>query len=690
MYFLLKNRTGIILTLLLFLTSIVTAQPIGGPYTPDANTVLLMHFDGDLSNVSQYSDDGQFHGAMSNFFWLPNPFDPALGQCLRIDNDSQNDSAYVWVPDTSYLDLTGEWTVEGWLNIFTYGTGSGDWRWVPRLCIKTGDEVFWRPNWFVEMWGSWRGFSCGYHTADQLAWPQANTGTNTFQPGEWVHLAFVRDTTRHLLMTIVHDQNRQLIEFAVVDYYDFESPNPVPITTDKPVHIGYAGGGGDSFLDGFVDEIRVSNVVRQFPVPPIITSVTQLGNQPASATSYDVGANIFTLFGTTIQSADLYYSTDGQNFTAVPMTPVMGDSMSASIPQQPFLSMVYYYVKATDNQGLSYWVPYRAEEDSNYFSFAIYQPESQTLALTFEEGSGVPGDTSIYNNTVTMHGTPTFSPDAAVGNYSIYLEGDSSFLEVDSPFLNSDTFCVEFWFKADTIKDYCRILNRPSAENVYWQNNYQIRFNNAQQIQAISDGSVTLTHAPLINVGEWYHIIYEMQMAPPGDSVLYYGVSELRDANDNLLSHVYAGTNNPPLVATAPLRIGKATNDAYPPYFKGNFDNILIYNYPARKLDVVVGIEDQNPDVPLVYELAQNYPNPFNPQTEIRFHLPKTEKVTISIYDVLGRKVRTLVNEVMTPGKHAVPWFGENDYGVKVASGIYFYRMETKNFQKVRKMIFMK
>ncbi len=681
-----------VLGLTLLFLGLVSAQQIGGPYTVDANTVLLMHFDGNLNNESTLSADGVFHGDASNFYFLPNPVS-GLGQCLRIDNDSQSDSAYVTVADTSYLDLTGDWTIEGWINIFTFGTGPDDWRWVPRLVIKTGDEVFWRPNYFVEMWGSSRFFSCGYHTASQDAWPQANSPDNTMVPGQWYHLAFVRDTTRHLLLTIIHDANRQLIAFSVADYLTFGAADPTPITTNQPLHIGYAGGGDDSFLDGFVDEIRISNVVREFPIPPIITGVTVLPNQPASVTQYEVGAHIFTLFNTTIQTATLYYSVDnGQTFTSVPMTVVSGDSFSAAIPQQPFGSIVKYYVKATDNQGLSYTQPQTAETDSVYFSFGVYQPQTQVLALGFEEGSGVPQDTTVYANPVTVVGNPTYSSNAAVGNYSIYLEGDSSYLEVDSPFLSGEEFCVDFWMNADSIHTYCRIINRPNDAGTWWTNNYQVRFNPDSRLYAGSDGSVTITLDDSLHLNTWYHVIYEVRSAPVGDTTNYYAVLRLADENDQVIEQKYAAFDVPVIIAQSPLRIGKAAYGDYPPYYEGYLDNINIYNYPAANLPLqnIVNIEDENPNVPLRYELSQNYPNPFNPRTEIRFTLPKNEKVKLVVYDLLGRKVKTLLDEKMSLGHHAVVWDGTDDFGYPVASGVYFYSMHAGKFNKVRKMILMK
>ncbi len=676
----------------LLLVGMVHSQEVGGPYTADSATVLLMHFDGDLTNESTLSADGVFHGDASNFYFLPNPVS-GLDQCLRIDNDSKSDSAFVTVADTAALDLTGNWTIEGWINIFTFGTGPDDWRWVPRLVIKTGDEVFWRPNYFVEMWGSTRFFSCGYHTASQDAWPQANSPDNTMVPGQWYHLAFVRDTTRHILLTIIHNANRELVAFSVADYLTFNAADPTPITTNQPVHIGYAGGGGDSFLDGFVDEIRISNVVREFPIPPIITNVSVLSNQPESVPQYDVGAQIFTLFSSTIQTATLYYSVDnGQTFNSVPMTNVVGDSFVASIPAQPFGSIVKYYVKAVDDQGLSYTQPQTAETDSIYFSFGVFKPNTQTLALGFEEGSGVPLDTTVYSNPVTMIGNPTFSTNAAVGNYSIYLEGDSSYLEVDSPFLSSEEFCVDFWFNADSMRTYCRIINRPNDAGTWWTNNFQVRFNPDHRLYAGSDGSVTITLDDSMHLGEWYHVIYEVKKAPAGDTVSYYAVLRLADANDNVIEQKYAGFDTPVIIAQAPLRIGKAAYGGYPPYYMGYLDNINIYNYPAADLplETIVGIDNELANTPRRYELKQNFPNPFNPVTEIRFELPRTQDVKIVVYDVLGRKVRTLVDAKMSFGRHAVVWDGTDDFNRPVASGIYFYQMVTKNFTKVRKMILMK
>ena len=657
----------------------IPKETVGGPYVSDEHTMLLLHFDGDLTNESPFSADAVAHG--QTFFTGNNV--PDLGQCLRIDNDSQTDSSYVTVADTPYVDLLGDWTLEGWVNIFTFGESSTDWRWVPRLLMKPGAETFWLPNYFMEMWGDTRRYECGYNVQGQYIWPKVVAPDNTLVVGQWLHLAFIRDTNRNILVMVTHDADRELVNFNVSSY-DPIVDNPPTITT-TPVHIGYGGGGGDSWLDGFVDEIRISDVVREFPIPPIVADISELTNQTADVTSYNIGANIYTLFSTTIQTTTLYYDT-GSGFQSVGMTTVSGDSMYATIPQQASGSVIKYYVKATDNDGISFTQPQNAETDSAYYTFGIYTPETQTLALDFEEGSGVPQDASSYEHTVTAIGSPTYSTDAAVGSKSIYLEGNSSYLEVDSPFLTSEEFCIDLWIKADSIRDYCRIFNRPSEPGSWSTNNYQIRFDDAQQLQAISDGSVTLTADHTIETNKWYHVIYEVKKAPTGDTYIYYGTFQLSDES-SVLYHHSIGFDIPVMMSTAPLRIGKAAVGDYPPYFCGYFDDVKIYNYPAAGLQV-----STEPDVnlPLKYELSQNYPNPFNPTTQIQFIIPENQTVTLIIYDILGRKVRTLVNKEMSVGKYLKTWNGINDSGSNVASGIYFYRLKTDNYMKVRKMVLIR
>ncbi|MCX6832370.1 MAG: SBBP repeat-containing protein, partial [candidate division Zixibacteria bacterium] len=88
--------------------------------------------------------------------------------------------------------------------------------------------------------------------------------------------------------------------------------------------------------------------------------------------------------------------------------------------------------------------------------------------------------------------------------------------------------------------------------------------------------------------------------------------------------------------------------------------------------------------------LDQNYPNPFNPSTEIGFDLPKPSFVSLDIYDVLGRKVSTLINEHLTAGSKRVQWNGRDKMEAEVASGVYFYRLRIGDHAEVKKMVLLK
>jgi hypothetical protein len=110
-------------------------------------------------------------------------------------------------------------------------------------------------------------------------------------------------------------------------------------------------------------------------------------------------------------------------------------------------------------------------------------------------------------------------------------------------------------------------------------------------------------------------------------------------------------------------------------------DDIKILGYQSP----ILGVGSNGNLTPNKFSLEQNYPNPFNPTTQINYSIAKEGLVKISIYDILGREVKTLVNEVKTPGFYAVDFNGTN-----LSSGMYFYRMESGSFIDTKKMTLIK
>jgi hypothetical protein len=148
------------------------------------------------------------------------------------------------------------------------------------------------------------------------------------------------------------------------------------------------------------------------------------------------------------------------------------------------------------------------------------------------------------------------------------------------------------------------------------------------------------------------------------------------------ISHSVFGNGGMPISSTGYLInstvgqtfIGKVQNT--------NYQHNVGFWYSTR---VYVGIEAGDDQLPRKFELFQNYPNPFNPVTNIKYAVPKLSQVRIEIYNILGQRVRTLVNEEQPAGYYLVDFDASN-----LASGFYIYRMQAEGFVDIRKMIVTK
>ena len=94
--------------------------------------------------------------------------------------------------------------------------------------------------------------------------------------------------------------------------------------------------------------------------------------------------------------------------------------------------------------------------------------------------------------------------------------------------------------------------------------------------------------------------------------------------------------------------------------------------------------------IPTVFALHQNYPNPFNPTTQIRYDLPEDALVNITIYDIMGRSIRSLVNSQQTAGYRSIQWNATNNLGEPVSAGMYIYMIQAGEFRQVKKMVLLK
>lgn len=110
-------------------------------------------------------------------------------------------------------------------------------------------------------------------------------------------------------------------------------------------------------------------------------------------------------------------------------------------------------------------------------------------------------------------------------------------------------------------------------------------------------------------------------------------------------------------------------------------------------VESVVGVDEPVSGPARQFTLKQNYPNPFNPSTTIGFSVPETPTpvfVTLGVYNLLGQRVRTLIRQKLPSGVYSVIWDAQNDAGITVPSGVYFYRLDAANFSEIRKMTFLR
>lgn len=107
-------------------------------------------------------------------------------------------------------------------------------------------------------------------------------------------------------------------------------------------------------------------------------------------------------------------------------------------------------------------------------------------------------------------------------------------------------------------------------------------------------------------------------------------------------------------------------------------------------VDTVTAIENRSNTLPRKFSLKQNYPNPFNPATTIEYSIPLKGIVKIVVYDIVGAKVRTLVNKEQIAGDYKTVWDGKNDLGKHVSSGVYLYKIQTQRFSSTKRMVLLR
>lgn len=226
-----------------------------------------------------------------------------------------------------------------------------------------------------------------------------------------------------------------------------------------------------------------------------------------------------------------------------------------------------------------------------------------------------------------------------------------------------------------------------SLECVVWQN---IRY--GWEIYAKISTNAGLTWGPDIRLTENPYNSFYPNVTVSGANI-HVVWQDVRDGNWEIY---YKLSTDAGLTWGADERLTNAPFDSFYPSvtvsgtivhvnWQDNRDGNYEIYYKRDSTGNPIGIKSISSEIPKSYNLLQNYPNPFNPSTNIEFSLPKSSNVELAIFDVLGRKIATLVNQQLNTGSYLVDW-NATDF----PSGIYFYRLIARDYIETRKMVLNK
>ena len=143
-------------------------------------------------------------------------------------------------------------------------------------------------------------------------------------------------------------------------------------------------------------------------------------------------------------------------------------------------------------------------------------------------------------------------------------------------------------------------------------------------------------------------------------------------------------------LATSPSNPSSFGEDESGEVYIIGYVNGQIYTFEPLPGEMPTAVLSEESELPRAHALHQNYPNPFNPQTVIHYDLPVGGHVDVSIFNLMGQKVSTLVDGHRSAGSYSLVWDGKDDNQKSLASGVYLYRMETDGFAQTRKLLLLR
>jgi hypothetical protein len=364
------------------------------------------------------------------------------------------------------------------------------------------------------------------------------------------------------------------------------------------------------------------------------------------------------------------------------------------------------YYKKSSNGGIS-WGPDTRLTDNVYNSeHAVVDADGSTVMAVWKDDRD--GNAELYYKRSTDAGT-TWSSDTRLTNFAgpsseptIKIAGTNIHVAWDDGRNGANT---EIYYKRSTdlgitwgndirLTNYADLSLNPSLAvsgqevHVVWEDfrdgNAEIYYKNSTDNGSAWNSDKRLTNNasnswhPSVGVsGSHVHVAWGDNR--DGNHEIYYNVSSNSGANwgtDTRLTNAADNSYNACIAVS-----GSAIHVVWHDYRDGNFE---IY-YKQNPTGNTISVETIGTQIPAAYMLYQNYPNPFNPVTNIKFSIPVSGNVRLIVYDMLGKEIKTLVNENLNAGIYSVDWDAS-----QFSSGVYFYRIEAGTFSGTGKMILIK
>lgn len=294
-------------------------------------------------------------------------------------------------------------------------------------------------------------------------------------------------------------------------------------------------------------------------------------------------------------------------------------------------------------------------------------------------------DFSGFENHGTVHGATLAADRFGIANNAFRFDGENDFIAVtNNSRLNfRDEICVSFWMKIE--KFYEREMFPISHGS--WENRWKLSILEGSRLLRwtvkTTDGIKDLDSSSELLADIFYHVVARYD----GNTFDLYLNGEL-DSETTFSGKI--------LPATIDLTIGQRLPGDTNYNFSGVIDDVRIYNYAVSAeeihnlFQIESGVEMYFNQHPTEYRLLPNYPNPFNAGTMISWQMPHSGRVTIDIYDVIGRRVCRLLDQQQNAGIHSLRWDGVDQAGQIVASGIYFCRITAGRWHAKLKMVMLR